>query len=237
MAIQIEMTDIPPLRLSIDSPSQQYEQQGHSGAILSRQLWQLWPGKNRFLWNGNIMIGPRGDNIQNIVTWFIMLVLLVSYFVFLAPYLWLNVSPIVPGLSAYFSLCTLFFMVMTSITDPGIIPRKSVWLAMGGVPDNYTANILAREPDAGASYKYCKTCEIFRPPRAHHCARCDNCVELFDHHCPYLNNCIGKRNYCYFLGFVGSTVMMGCVYIAGFFLFLFYEDTDALDCKEKSSKV
>lgn len=52
--------------------------------------------------------------------------------------------------------------------------------------------------------KYCKTCNIWRPPRAHHCRLCDNCVETQDHHCVWLNNCVGRRNYRYFFAFVTS---------------------------------
>ena len=57
--------------------------------------------------------------------------------------------------------------------------------------------------------KYCKTCNIWRPPRAHHCRMCDNCVETQDHHCVWLNNCVGRRNYRYFFTFVLAATFLG----------------------------
>jgi palmitoyltransferase ZDHHC9/14/18 len=57
--------------------------------------------------------------------------------------------------------------------------------------------------------KYCKSCNIWRPPRAHHCRICDNCVETQDHHCVWLNNCVGRRNYRYFFVFVSATTILG----------------------------
>jgi len=56
--------------------------------------------------------------------------------------------------------------------------------------------------------KYCKSCNVWRPPRAHHCRVCDNCVETQDHHCVWLNNCIGRRNYRYFFTFISSCTLL-----------------------------
>jgi palmitoyltransferase ZDHHC9/14/18 len=57
--------------------------------------------------------------------------------------------------------------------------------------------------------KYCKSCNIWRPPRAHHCRVCDNCIETQDHHCVWLNNCMGRRNYRYFFVFVWTGTLLG----------------------------
>ena len=57
--------------------------------------------------------------------------------------------------------------------------------------------------------KYCKTCNIWRPPRCHHCKICDNCIETQDHHCVWVNNCIGRRNYRYFISFISFGTILG----------------------------
>ena len=56
--------------------------------------------------------------------------------------------------------------------------------------------------------KYCKSCNIWRPPRAHHCRVCDACIETQDHHCVWLNNCVGRRNYRFFFAYVGSATLL-----------------------------
>jgi len=62
--------------------------------------------------------------------------------------------------------------------------------------------------------KYCKTCNIWRPARAHHCRTCDNCIETQDHHCVWLNNCVGRRNYRHFFTFVAAGTIVS-FYLCG----------------------
>ena len=40
--------------------------------------------------------------------------------------------------------------------------------------------------------RYCRTCRVWRPPRAAHCRECGWCVDRFDHHCGALGNCVGR---------------------------------------------
>ena len=47
----------------------------------------------------------------------------------------------------------------------------------------------------------CYNCYVVRPPDAHHCSDCHNCLLDRDHHCPWMNNCIGLFNKKYFILF------------------------------------
>lgn len=50
--------------------------------------------------------------------------------------------------------------------------------------------------------KFCKTCQIIRPPWAYHCTVCNWCVELMDHHCFWMSVCVGRTNYREFILFI-----------------------------------
>ncbi|XP_016946653.1 palmitoyltransferase ZDHHC15 [Drosophila biarmipes] len=50
--------------------------------------------------------------------------------------------------------------------------------------------------------RYCKTCWIIKPDRAHHCRTCQKCVLKMDHHCPWVVNCVHFHNFKYFIQFL-----------------------------------
>ncbi|KAJ9665920.1 Eukaryotic peptide chain release factor GTP-binding subunit [Coniosporium apollinis] len=85
-------------------------------------------------------------------------------------------------------------------------------LALGPPTTSWTTVLSPTSTTAAMEVptKYCKSCNIWRPPRAHHCRVCDNCIETQDHHCVWLNNCVGRRNYRFFFAFVGSGTLLGC---------------------------
>ena len=107
-------------------------------------------------------------------------------------------------------------MFLAMIVDPGIIPRKEIFQAIGQIPEIF-------KNEGEIKKKFCKTCQIYKPLRSHHCNRCDNCVEIYDHHCSFINSCIGKNNYKYFISMVISLTLLGGINLSGLFFFIFYD--------------
>ncbi|RDX51137.1 palmitoyltransferase PFA4 [Polyporus arcularius HHB13444] len=89
------------------------------------------------------------------------------------------------------------------ITDPGSVPYT--WRPDVNDDDGYEVKKLTRGP------RYCRTCENYKPPRAHHCRQCKRCVLRMDHHCPWVNNCVGHFNYGHFIRFL-FYVDLACTY-------------------------
>jgi hypothetical protein len=184
-------------------------------------LWSIWPGKNYFCCKGRLITGPKKDRKMYGVTWAVLLFPSICYCIVILPYLTVAVSPALPAIMLTSLALSIISLLCASLSDPGIIPRRPIFELVSRVPAEFTAEVLLS--DEGVSYKFCGTCEIFRPLRSHHCGVCDNCVEQFDHHCAFLNNCIGKRNYFYFLCFLVSSVLLGLAEVVGLFIFLLYD--------------
>jgi palmitoyltransferase ZDHHC9/14/18 len=181
-----------------------------------KRIYQIWPGKNRFFLNGRVMLGPAEDSRAFYGTLLVLVVLELLFLLFICPYLWYEVTTMIPLISLQLFILSMFFMLLTIIINPGIIPRKEIFLAMGELPDVFCAEGTEKR-------KYCRTCQIYKPVRSNHCSRCDNCVEVYDHHCPFVNSCIGKNNYKYFIAMVTSLTLLGGMDMAGLFLFIFYD--------------
>ena len=129
---------------------------------------------------------------------------------------------------ASLSVLTLLFFFKTSLTNPGIIPPNVTSNKFRPpaptvkIAANHEDHVYSYSPDptdplhptSPYAFKYCSTCNIYRPPRSKHCSRCNACVLLFDHHCPWVGCCVGLGNYRWFLCFLFTLTLATCGYVA-----------------------
>ncbi|KAF4984420.1 hypothetical protein FZEAL_383 [Fusarium zealandicum] len=174
-------------------------------------------------------LGGRWQNTRerpvNIATGVFVVIPCALFFGFEAPWLWENISPAVPIIFAYLAYICFSSFIHASVSDPGILPRNlhrfppvdedDDPLQLSPPTTDWTLIKSAESATAAMEVpvKHCRTCNIWRPPRAHHCRLCDNCIETHDHHCVWLNNCVGKRNYRYFFTFVTSATFLSAYLI------------------------
>ncbi|POR34233.1 Palmitoyltransferase [Tolypocladium paradoxum] len=189
-------------------------------------------GRVHQYFDGNTVFcfGGRWQNTKhrpiNVATGLFVVVPCALFYVFEAPWLWENISPAIPITFAYLTYICISSFIHASVSDPGILPRNLHQFPpvfehedplRVGPPTNDWTLIKSAEASAAAMevpVKHCRTCNIWRPPRAHHCRLCDNCIETHDHHCVWLNNCVGKRNYRYFFTFVTSATILAAYLVA-----------------------
>ena len=164
--------------------------------------YEDWRGNNYFFCFGKLMMGS--DAKFFLLTNFMLLASSALFFLYVLPEC---VHPIIPGiaLGALFVYC-MYYLWMAALVEPGILPRNEF---------SFKPMLPVGADTVGPyGYKYCESCNIYRPPRSKHCSSCQNCVEVFDHHCPWTGNCIAKRNYQFFCKFTfGLTVYCTAVLI------------------------
>lgn len=187
--------------------------------------YQYFSGNTVFCWGGRLQ--NTRDRPVNLATGIIVVIPSILFLVYSAPWLWHNVTPAIPICFAYILFVCISSLIHASVTDPGILPRNLHLMAPPeesedpltlGPPLTEWTMIKSAGTEAAAMdvpTKYCKTCNIWRPPRCHHCRVCDNCIETQDHHCIWLNNCVGRRNYRYFFAFVSTGTILGLFLIFG----------------------
>ncbi|KAL0482635.1 palmitoyltransferase ZDHHC14/18 [Acrasis kona] len=204
-------------------------------------IYKHWPSNSKLVCGGKAIFGPDKLFLVSIVLIIIPTLSypaqVWSYFILSQhPALY----SIIVGISIIGLLVVTSSFFYTASCDPGILPRKQMILSSiykhsdsqysdfqsnqvdpnrineaqirtksDLLPPTYQTVYVQGVPTA---LKYCYTCHIYRPPRASHCQRCENCVEKFDHHCPWTGTCIGRRNYASFSVFTFSAAIM-CIFV------------------------
>lgn len=140
-----------------------------------------------FLAKGKIMLGSDGPLF--LFTNGLLLTGILLHFCIILPRIraandphWL-VHPITFWCSIVLSLLSVIFLWLSATMDPGILPAVSSPIKPA-VPNDGT-------PLGGPlGYRYCSTCNIFRPPRSKHCNSCNVCVSKFDQYVMLNGGCV-----------------------------------------------
>lgn len=204
--------------------------------------YEYFAGNMLFFLSGRLL-NTRARPL-NVATFTLTTLPAALFFAFSAPYLWRHVSPAIPIVFAYVYYITISAFLHAAFSDPGILPRNlhphppptseeerdllapgpptTEWVMVKTFPAGparpHDEEAAAQQPGGTTAMevptKYCKSCSIWRPPRAHHCRVCDACIETQDHHCVWLNNCVGRRNYRFFFAYVGFGTLLAFLLLA-----------------------
>jgi len=90
----------------------------------------------------------------------------------------LPIHPAVAAIGFFTMVLVLLAFLITSCSDPGILPRREFPMVDEDDPDGLP----------------CRICHVMRPPGTIHCSFCGVCIQGLDHHCPWTGKCIGKYN-------------------------------------------
>jgi hypothetical protein len=158
-------------------------------------------------------------NLQQILTWFVFVLNIVTFFIFSSAFFSDNTYRIVTGIFATLSVSVFLSGIIATVIDPtdglfktNLIKRK--------LQNNQQASNL----EISKKFDFCVLCRSNIYSQSKHCKICDKCVDRFDHHCVWLNNCIGKKNYKSFyilLIFVELSLIFNVfAYVYAFVLFI-----------------
>ncbi|KAL4914602.1 DHHC palmitoyltransferase-domain-containing protein [Aspergillus aurantiobrunneus] len=100
------------------------------------------------------------------------------------------------------AICIWICYYRSCTVDPGHVPE-------GWEPSD--CKQLEADQTNGRQ-RWCRRCEAFKPPRAHHCKTCQRCIPKMDHHCPWTSNCVSHFTFPHFVRFLFYAVV-GIAYL------------------------
>lgn len=96
-----------------------------------------------------------------------------------------------------FALCIWICYYRSCFVDPGRFD-----------PKQKSAGPSRQETDQNTGrQRWCRRCEAYKPPRAHHCKTCKRCIPKMDHHCPWTSNCVSYFTFPHFFRFLFYAVL------------------------------
>lgn len=153
-----------------NNPHNENETPYQNNAFNKIRLYKIWPGKNKFYCYGFLMHGPEINGFA--IVFFIKIFFSAIFFGLVTPYLWNYEIYYFPIMTLILFLLTIFLMFITGCIDPGIIPRKPIIKKIDN-KEKLGMFIKSEEEDKinieHHKYKYCHTCNIYRPPLCAHC--------------------------------------------------------------------
>ncbi|CAG8146952.1 unnamed protein product [Penicillium salamii] len=91
-----------------------------------------------------------------------------------------------------FAVCIWISYYRTCFVDPGRLPKSE---QRPKPKEQESDEVTGRQ-------RWCRKCEAYKPPRAHHCKTCKRCIPKMDHHCPWTSNCVSHFTLPHFIRFL-----------------------------------